>query len=69
MPCKCISKLDLNVLSICNEGPQRLIINALMIKVLNEARNANGKILQIDSVKMKLKLGLFQEYIMYKKHD
>ena len=33
MPCKCISKLDLNVLSMANEGLQRLIINALMINV------------------------------------
>ena len=31
MPCKCMSKLDFNVLTIVNEGLQRLIINALMI--------------------------------------
>ena len=31
MPCKGISKLDFNVLTMVNEGLQRLIINALMI--------------------------------------
>ena len=45
-------KLGFNVLTMVNEGLQRLIINALMINVLNEARNANGKILQIDSIEV-----------------
>ena len=33
MPCKCIYKLDFNVLTMINEGLQRLIIDALMINV------------------------------------
>ena len=33
MPCKCIYKLDFNVLTIVNEGLQHLIIDALMINV------------------------------------
>ena len=33
MPCKCIYKLDFNVLTMVNEGLQRLIIDALMINV------------------------------------
>ena len=33
MPCKCIYKLDFNVLTMVNEGPQGLIIDALMINV------------------------------------
>ena len=34
MPCKCIHKLDFNVLTMVNEGlVQRLIIDALMINV------------------------------------
>ena len=33
MPCKCIYKLDFNVLAMVNEGLQRLIIDALMINV------------------------------------
>ena len=54
MPCKGISKLDLNVLTMVNEGLQCLIINALMIMqpLLNEARKANRKILQIDRIEV-----------------
>ena len=33
MPCKCIYKLDFNVLTMVNEGLQCLIIDALMINV------------------------------------
>ena len=33
MPFKCIYKLDFNVLTMVNEGLQRLIIDALMINV------------------------------------
>ena len=33
MPCKCTYKLDFNVLTMVNEGLQRLIIDALMINV------------------------------------
>ena len=33
MPCKCIHKLDFNVLTMANKGLQRLIIDALMINV------------------------------------
>ena len=33
MPCKCISKLHLNVLLMVSEGLQHLIINVPMIKV------------------------------------
>ena len=33
MPCKCIYKLDINLLTMVNEGLQRLIIDALMINV------------------------------------
>ena len=33
MPCKCIYKLDFNVLSMVNEWLQRLIIDALLINV------------------------------------
>ena len=33
MPCKCIYKLDFNVLTVVNEGLQRVIIDALMINV------------------------------------
>ena len=33
MPCKCICELDFNVLTMINEGLQRLIIDALMINV------------------------------------
>ena len=31
MPCKCIYKLDFNVLTMVNEGLHRLTIDALMI--------------------------------------
>ena len=34
MPCKCIYKLDFNVLTMVNEGLQRLLIDALMINVI-----------------------------------
>ena len=33
MLCKCIYKLDFNVLTMVNEGLQRLIIDALMINI------------------------------------
>ena len=33
MPCKSIYKLDFNVLTMVNEGLQRLIIDVLMINV------------------------------------
>ena len=33
MPCKCVYKLDFNVLTMVYEGLQRLIIDALMINV------------------------------------
>ena len=33
MPCKCLYKLDFNVLTMVNEGLQRLIIDPLMINV------------------------------------
>ena len=33
MPCKCIYKLDFNVLTMVNKGLQRLIIDVLMINV------------------------------------
>ena len=33
MPFKCMYKLDFNVLTMVNEGLQRLIIDALMINV------------------------------------
>ena len=33
MPCKCIYELDFNILTMVNEGLQRLIIDALMINV------------------------------------
>ena len=73
MPCKCIYELDFNVLTMVNEGLQRLIIDALMINVTftdsQESKWEFKIFIQMYRIEVWLKLGLLQEYMMYEKHD
>ena len=71
MPCKCIYKSDFNIWTMVNEGLQHLIIDALMINVTytdnqeSKWENLNTNIPHRSIAQ----IGLFQEYIMYEKHD
>ena len=40
MPCKCIYKLDFNVLTMVSEGLQRLIMDVLMITTCTDSKES-----------------------------